>query len=119
MKILVIDDDAAVRTVIGKTLTTGLHTVLEADNGKTGLRLLEEHRDISVMITDLIMPEKDGIETILEVRTKYPAIRILAISGGGVVGADKYLALAKALGAHAILKKPFSGRELMQAIEKL
>ncbi|MBZ4220049.1 MAG: response regulator [Chlorobium sp.] len=119
MKILVIDDDAAVRKFITLILQRKKHTVLEADNGVNGLKLLQEHQDISVMITDLIMPEKEGIETIIEVRQQYPGIKILAISGGGKVSPDNYLVIADALGAHSTLKKPFSGQELIQAIENL
>ncbi len=119
MKILVIDDDAAVRKFISLILQRKKHTVVEADNGVTGLQLLQEHRDITVMITDLIMPEKEGIETIIEVRQQYPSIKILAISGGGKVSPENYLVIADALGAHTTLKKPFSGQELMQAIENL
>ena len=119
MKILVIDDDAAVRKFIRMTLQRKKHTVVEADNGRRGLVLIEEHRDISVMITDLIMPEKEGIETIIEVRKKNPAIKIVAISGGGKVSPENYLVIADALGANTTLKKPFSAQELMHAVENL
>lgn len=119
MKILVIDDDAAVRKFISMTLQRKKHTVVEADNGKIGLELLQEHRDISVMITDLIMPEKEGIETIIEVKQQYPSIKIVAISGGGKVSPENYLVIADALGANTTLKKPFSGQELIHAIDNL
>lgn len=119
MKVLVIDDDAAVRKFICTTLQRANHTVLDADNGSTGLLLLHEHRDISLVITDLIMPEKEGIETIMDIKQLYPAIKIMAISGGGKVGPENYLVLANALGANTTLKKPFSGQELLHAIEHL
>jgi len=119
MKILVIDDDAAVRKFISMTLQRKKYSVVEADNGQSGLKLLQEHRDISVMITDLIMPEKEGIETIMEVRQQYPAIKIIAISGGGKVSPENYLVIADALGANTTLKKPFSGQELIHAVENL
>ena len=119
MKILVIDDDAAVRKFISITLQRKKYNVIEADNGKIGLQLLQEHHDVSVMITDLIMPEKEGIETIIEVRQQYPAIKIIAISGGGKVSPENYLVIAYALGANTTLKKPFSGQELIHAIENL
>ena len=119
MKILVIDDDAAVRKFISLILQRKKYTVVEADNGVNGLQLLQEHQDIAVMVTDLIMPEKEGIETIIEVRQQYPSIKILAISGGGKVSPENYLVIADALGAHTTLKKPFSGQELIQAIENL
>lgn len=119
MKILVIDDDAAVRKFISMILQRKKHTVIEADNGKSGLMLLQENPDVSVMITDLIMPEKEGIETIIEVRQHFPSIKIIAISGGGKVSPENYLVIADALGANTTLKKPFSGQELMHAIENL
>jgi CheY-like chemotaxis protein len=119
MKILVIDDDAAVRKFINLTLQRKKHIVVEAENGKSGLLLLQEHRDIAVMITDLIMPEKEGIETIIEVKKLYPAIKIIAISGGGKVSPENYLVIADALGANTTLKKPFSGQELIHAIDNL
>jgi len=119
MKVLVIDDDAAVRKFICTTLLRANHTVLDADNGSTGLMLLHENRDISLVITDLIMPEKEGIETIIDIKQLYPAIKIMAISGGGKVGPENYLVLANALGANTTLKKPFSGQELLHAIEHL
>lgn len=116
MKILVVDDDAAVRKFISITLKRENHTVFEADNGKTGLQILQTQHDISLMITDLIMPEMEGIETIIAVKQKYPAIKILAISGGGKVSPENYLVLANALGANNTLKKPFSGQELIKVI---
>ncbi|MCX6179078.1 MAG: response regulator [Chlorobiales bacterium] len=119
MKILVIEDDAAVRKYISTILKRENYTVYEAENGTNGLFILQTHKDISVMITDLIMPEKEGIETISEVTKQYPAIKIIAISGGGQVGAENYLVLADALGAHTTLKKPFTGQELIRAINNL
>ena len=119
MEILVIDDDAAVRKFISTALKTEHYTVFEADNGKTGLMILQIQHDISVIITDLIMPEMEGIETIIEVRQKYPAIKILAISGGGKVSPENYLVLANAFGANNTLKKPFSRQELIKVIGNL
>jgi DNA-binding response OmpR family regulator len=117
MKILVIDDDAAVRKFIATALKRENHTVLEAENGKEGLRMLESERDINVLITDLIMPEKEGIETIMEIRKQNNSIKIMAISGGGKVGPESYLVLADALGADATLKKPFSSQELLMSLK--
>ena len=116
MKILVIDDDAAVRKFIVTTLTRENITVFEAENGSEGLRVLQNERDIDVIITDLIMPEKEGIATIVEVRKLNPSIKIMAISGGGKVGPENYLVLADALGANATLKKPFSAQELLMSL---
>ena len=119
MNILVIEDDAAVRNCISILLKREKHAVYEAENGIIGLLLLKEQKDISVVITDIVMPEKDGIETIIEVKKQYPTIRIIAISGGGQVGPENYLVMANALGAHTTLKKPFSGEDLVLAIRNL
>lgn len=117
MKILVIDDDAAVRKFIATTLKRENYSVYEAENGEEGLRVFQEERDIAVIITDLIMPEKEGIETIIELKKLNPAVKIMAISGGGKVGPENYLVLADALGANATLKKPFSGKELLMSLK--
>ncbi len=117
MKILVIDDDAAVRKFIMTTLKRDNHTVFEAENGTTGIQIMQEEQGFDVIITDLIMPDKEGIETIMEIRKINPTIKIMAISGGGKVGPDNYLVLADALGANATLKKPFSGQELLMSLK--
>jgi CheY-like chemotaxis protein len=116
MKILVIDDDPSVRKFISTALKKENYTVLEAENGKEGLKKLQEERDITIIITDLIMPEKEGIETIMEVRKLNPSIKIMAISGGGKVGPENFLLLADAVGANATLKKPFSSQELIMSL---
>lgn len=119
MKILVIDDDWYVRKFILTTLARENHTVYEAGDGLQGLETLQKHQDISVVITDLIMPEKEGLETIIEIRALFPSIKIMAISGGGKVGPDNYLVLADTLGANSTLKKPFTGKELLDALKNL
>jgi DNA-binding response OmpR family regulator len=119
MKILIIEDDSAVRNFINISLKAENHTVVEADNGLNGLKLLQDNPDIEVVITDIIMPEKEGIETIIAIKKQYPAVKILAISGGGKLDSENYLVMAKALGAHKTLKKPFKGSELLNTIAKL
>jgi DNA-binding response OmpR family regulator len=119
MKILVVEDDAAVRKFITTLLKKENYTVYDADNGMKALVVLKEQKDITLLITDLIMPEMEGFETIKEVKKQYPSINIIAISGGGQVGPENFLVLADALGAHTTLKKPFSGQELIRAIKNL
>jgi DNA-binding response OmpR family regulator len=119
MKILVIDDDASVRKFIATTLKKENYTVIEAENGAVGLKKLQEEKDISLIITDLLMPEKEGIETIMEVRKINPTLKILAISGGGKAGPENFLLIADAVGANATLKKPFSGQELLMCLRLL
>jgi DNA-binding response OmpR family regulator len=119
MKILVIEDNEGVRKFIVTTLIRENHTVFEAENGLKGLQVLHDNPEIIMVITDLIMPEKEGIETIIEIRQLYPTMKIMAISGGGKVGPENHLVLADALGANTTLKKPFSMQELLHAIENM
>lgn len=119
MKILVIDDDAAVRKFITLALEKEGYTVVDTDSGITGLELLNQKKEIDLMITDLIMPEQEGIETIIEARKRFPALKIIAISGGGKVGAENFLVLADALGANGTLKKPFTSQELVMSVKVL
>jgi CheY-like chemotaxis protein len=119
MKILVVDDDASVRKFLAVTLKQAGHDVLDAENGREGMTQLQEHSDISLMITDIIMPEKEGIETIMEVKRLYPTLKIIAISGGGKAGPQSYLLLADAFGVNATLAKPFSGQELLLCMKQI
>jgi len=118
-RIIVVDDDADVRVLFSLILTDAGHHVIEASNGEEGTRLYREHLP-DVIITDIIMPDKEGIETIRELRRDFPDAKIIAISGGGsaLTGRDA-LSLAKHLGASSTLAKPFSGQELLDAVQEL
>jgi len=116
--ILLIDDDDLFRTMLRENLEELGHTVTEAHDGKEGLA----HYALAptdLVITDLIMPGKEGIETILEMRKKWPGVKIIAMSGGGRVSATDYLQTAQKLGAGCVLRKPFSNDELTAAINQL
>ena len=94
------------------------HEVLDASDGKDGIRLCQEGRS-DMVITDILMPEKDGIEGTIELRWGLPGIKILAISGGGHLGSEYWLDMAKSLGAHDILRKPFKQKDLTKTVRKL
>ena len=111
-RILLIDDDDAVRTMLGLTLAHFGHTVIEARNGKEGLELFQ-HANADLLITDIVMPEKEGLEVLMELRKKDPPVKIIAISGGD------YLHMAKLMGAAKVLAKPFSTDVLIAAIDEL
>jgi CheY-like chemotaxis protein len=117
MQILVIEDDVEVRKMISRILNDEGYQIFEANNGKQGLELLATTTNVELVITDIIMPEKDGIETIRELKQNYPAIKILAISGGGKVNAQNYLNIAKVMRVNSILSKPFTKSELLEAIK--
>jgi len=118
VNILVIEDDASVRRAMSRILTTAGHRVVEAENGAVGLRLVRDE-DFHLVVTDILMPEKEGIETIMELRERLPGLKILAVSGGFPTDREGTLADAEALGADASLAKPFSVEEFKEAVERL
>ena len=117
-RILLIDDDDLVRGMLRKTLTHFGHTVIEARNGKEGLKLFS-HADTDLVITDIVMPEVEGLEVLMTLRKKQPPVKIIAMSGGGRGSAEDYLRTAKIMGAGKVLAKPFSNEALMAAINEL
>lgn len=94
------------------------YKVLEAPNGKEGIKLFREY-PVDLIITDLLMPEKDGIEVIMELKRDFPDVNIIAISGGGHVGAEDYLHMAEKLGVQYTLAKPFDREALLKAVRDL
>jgi CheY-like chemotaxis protein len=114
--ILVIDDEALVRTTIRMRLEQNGHQVIEASNGNEGLHALEQ-QPFDVVVTDIIMPEKEGIETIRAIRHRNPQIGIVAISGGGRTSTLDFLGAARKLGADQALRKPFTGSQLLEVVD--
>ena len=118
MKILVIDDDHLVRYALSKILLGAGYEVVTASDGKRGMAVLRaEHPD--VVITDIIMPEQEGIDTIIQIRRERPAAKIIAISGGGRIRNIDFLEMAQSLGACEVLAKPFEADELFNSLMRL
>src|ERR1035437_774706 len=117
-KILVLDDEPSILLMIKKMLEKAGHEVDIALNGKEGMLLFEKIKP-DLVITDIIMPYKEGLETILELRKKYPELLIIAISGGGRIGPDGYLPSAKLLGANMVFQKPLVQKEFILAVSVL
>ncbi len=117
--VLVIDDDSAILGMISKILNSEDYKVHTASNGKEGMQIISSTPGIDLVITDLIMPEKEGIETIKELKCDFPDIKILAISGGGRGSAQAYLPIAKLIGADLTLNKPFVAQDLLESVQKL
>ena len=115
--VLVIDDELLMRRMVQRVLAADGHTVLEAEDGRIGLELLRTHQP-AIVITDILMPEKEGLETIQEIRKTNSSIKILAMSGGASYDAP-ILRWAERLGADAILRKPFHTDELLEAVSGL
>ncbi|RPJ79218.1 MAG: response regulator [Deltaproteobacteria bacterium] len=116
--ILVIEDDAQLRKLFRKKMEGRGYEIIEASNGKEGIdRYREKPSDL--VITDIVMPEKEGLETISELRKIAPDVRIIAISGGGRIRPESYLETASHLGADRIFSKPLEWPEMYQAMEEL
>lgn len=118
--ILLVEDDEGVRDILHKTLVAAGHDVEDAVNGNLAIAAYRRQpRDL--VITDLVMPEKDGLETIMELRRLNPAVKIIAISGGGrTLGLGQlYLDTARTFGAGRILAKPFSSTALLTAVSEV
>ena len=115
--VLVIDDDPGIRRLLGRVLTGAGYQVREATNGVDGIAAFRTQRP-ALVITDIVMPEKEGIEIIREIRQEAPGAAILAISGSDPHG-DLYLHAATSLGADAALAKPFRPHELLAVVADL
>lgn len=112
--ILIVEDEVTFRSVIRAALIQNGHTVVEAGDGRTGLELLKS-QVVDLVITDVMMPDQDGIEVIMRLREKRNPAPIIAITGHPVE-AELYLKVAKSLGAQRVLEKPFSMETLLTAI---
>jgi DNA-binding NtrC family response regulator len=113
--ILVVDDEADLRDLIQIRLEAAGHQVTLAVNGRKASDLLLR-QNFDLVITDVLMPERDGIELISEVRVKYPKLRIVVMTAGGQIPGGEYLLMARKLGAHVMLGKPFAGEQLLNAV---
>ena len=116
--ILIIDDDPQILDMLGQTLKREGHEVVEALDGKEGLKLYREN-PTDLVITDIIMPETEGIETIMELQRDFPDVKIIAISGGGHNDPDQYLSIAQMLGVQKTFAKPIEREELLKAVSEL
>jgi DNA-binding response OmpR family regulator len=116
-RILLVDDDDSLRSVLTKALTHAGHQVIQAPDGQQGVDL-SRVTQVDLVITDLIMPVQEGVETIVTLRREQPKLPIIAMSGG-VTNSQLYLDIAARIGAQRILAKPFTPAELLQAIDEV
>ena len=116
--VLLVDDDDGFRHAMGRILRGAGHTVQELASGQEVPRVLHDTK-IDVLVTDLIMPDVEGLETIRTVRRHHPGLPIIAISGGGRLTPESYLTMARGVGANRVLAKPFEPSALVTMIETL
>ncbi|MCD8526096.1 MAG: response regulator [Alphaproteobacteria bacterium] len=117
--ILIIDDDDFVRQTISENMRDCGYIVHEATDGEDGIRFIETRGCPHIVVTDIIMPKKEGLETIMEIRTRFPEVKLVAISGGGRTRIGDFLPMAEKMGANAVIPKPVNMIELEATIAEL
>lgn len=117
-RILIIEDDGEIRDLLERLLTREGHTVATAINGKQGVVAFRAN-PFDMVITDIIMPEKDGIEAIMDLKRERPDLKLIAISGGGRADPENYLHSAQLLGATRTLRKPFTNDAILATVKEL
>lgn len=116
--VLLIEDDPVMLRSLGQTFVQAGARVTLAADGEQGLIQFHKQRP-DVVVTDIIMPNREGVETIMAMKAAAPAVQIVAISGGGRVGAAEFLSLARQLGADAVLAKPFRSAQIVDMVADL
>lgn len=117
-RVMVIDDDEVVRMTLTLVLEKAGHDVIAADDGRKGMALFKMN-PTDVVLTDIYMPNQEGLATIMALRSAYPAVKVVAISGGGANAGLDVLPVAEALGADRALRKPISPKDLIATIAEL
>ncbi len=117
-QILIIDDEEQVRTMLARMLRQAGYEVIEAEDGKVGSALFRAE-PVDLIITDILMPEKDGLEVMREMTKEFPTVKIFAFTGGGTTGRLNLLPAAEHMGAIRTFKKPFGRSELLTAVEEV
>jgi len=117
-RVLIIDDNAPTRHMLRQALERAGYEVVDAPDGRAGIAL-QRTMPADVIITDILMPEQEGLETIRELRRDFPTTKIIAISGGGQIGTYNFLTIAERLGARRALQKPFGLQEILDAVEEM
>ncbi|HBI14597.1 MAG TPA: response regulator [Desulfobulbaceae bacterium] len=118
MRVLIIDDDEQIRVLLEQMMHWAGFEVMVAENGKVAMRL-QRATPADLVITDLIMPEQEGLETISRLKKDYGGIKIIAISGGGRIGPEAYLPAALELGADKVFSKPFDVQEIVDTVREM
>lgn len=117
-RILVTDDDSDLRGTLEKLLKLRGHAVDVGRDGLEGAKLLAQGL-YDLLITDIVMPNQEGLESIIQARKRYPALRIIAMSGAGKTSTEVYLRVAKNVGANAVFQKPWNPKEMLAKVDEL
>ncbi len=117
-RILVVDDDESIRMMLRLILEGEGYEVTEADDGDKAIKAYRQEQ-CDLIITDIVMPEKEGLQMIMELKKDFPDVKIIVMSGGGRVAPTSYLNLAQKLGANRAFSKPFERKKLVDAVKEL
>ncbi len=117
-RILIVDDDQQIRNMLRITLEREGHDVVEAADGLQAVKVYKTDV-VDLVITDIVMPEKEGIELIMELKGMDPAVKIIAISGGGRINPEDYLKWARRFGVENTFSKPVDRQKLLAAVAHL
>lgn len=117
-KILFVDDDISIRQLHKQILENEGYHVEIARNGHEAIQVLAE-KNVDMVITDILMPDIDGFELIMEIRRNHPQLKVMAISGGGRLSSDEYLTLANQLGVLYTLEKPFTKNQFVETVKQI
>ncbi len=117
--VVIAEDDADILEILSGILQGAAFKVYNAPDGKEAYDLICRHQDVALLITDIIMPEGEGLELIRKTKTLRPDVKIIAVSGGGIGEKSTYLELAKRLGADDCIEKPFESQTVLASVKKL
>jgi YesN/AraC family two-component response regulator len=117
-EILIVDDEEQMRLALRRMLEKEGYSVREAENGDKAIRIHRE-KQADLIITDIIMPDKEGLGTIVELKSEFPDVKIFAMSGGGKNSPDQYLRMAKGLGVDRVFIKPFNREDILSAVAEI
>jgi len=116
MTVVIADDDALLRETFRISLEARGYNVLLAEDGNRALKIVETNA-VNAMLLDILMPRKEGLETLIELKQRFPALRVFAMSGGGLYGREDFLTVARKFGADAVLRKPFPIQAVVELLE--
>ncbi len=118
IRVLVVDDDEAFRQTVCDLLLDGDFEILSAESGAQSFAVLR-NQSVDIVLTDIVMPDEDGLEIVRKIKKMNPAPKIVAMSGGGRIAATDYLEIARLMGASATIKKPFKRQELVDLLQQV
>jgi DNA-binding NtrC family response regulator len=118
IRVLVVDDDDAFRQTVCDLLANGDFEILSAESGAKSFAVLR-NQPVDIVLTDIVMPDEDGLEIVRKINKMNPAPKIVAMSGGGRIAATDYLKMAKLMGASATIPKPFKQQQLVDLLQQV